>query len=445
MGREKTGLRLGAFLYPTGYHVAAWRHPDTPADAGVNFRHFADLARTAERGCFDFLFLADSVAMRGTDMPALSRTAVRYVAQFEPLTLIGGLAALTERIGLTVSATTTYTEPFHLARMLASLDHMSGGRIGWNLVTSQNPAEAYNFGLEAHPPHGERYARAHEYADVVRGLWDSWDDDAFLRDKRSGLFFDPDKLHVLDHKGPHFSVRGPLNIPRSPQGRPVIIQAGSSEDGRTLAASVGEIIFTAQDTKAGAQAFYADMKARVTAEGRNPDEAIVMVGVLTYAGRTRAEAEDRVEALQALVDPIVGLSLLASELGGVDLSGCDPDGPLPPLPASNAGKSRQRLLVEMAEREDLTIRDLYRRVAGGRGHHQLVGSPEDIADSFEDWLADGAADGFMIMPPALPQGLDDFVALVVPELRRRGLVPDAYRGTTLRDHLGLPTPVSRYA
>ncbi|MFC5215338.1 LLM class flavin-dependent oxidoreductase [Streptomyces coerulescens] len=433
-------MRLGAFLYPTGYHVAAWRHPDVPAGAGVDIAHYTELARTAERAKMDFLFLPDSSAMRGEDMAELSRTAIRYVAQFEPLTLLGALAAVTERIGLTATVSATYNEPYHSARMLASLDHISRGRAGWNLVTSQNPYEAYNFGLPEHPEHGARYARAHEFAEVVSGLWDTWRDDAWRRDKAAGVFFDPAGVRPLDHRGEHFSVRGPLNMPRSPQGRPVTIQAGSSEAGRDLAAATADVVFTAQHSKEQARAFSEDVRARAEKLGRDPDALQVMAGVFPFVGRTRAEAEDKVERLQDLIDPQVGLGLLSSELGHVDLDGCDLDGPLPDIPVSNSGRSRRDLLVRMAREEGLTVRQLYKRVAGSRGHRQVVGTPESVADELADWFDDGAVDGFIVMPPYLPGGLDDFADLVVPELRRRGLFRGEYTGTTLRDHLGLARP-----
>jgi FMN-dependent oxidoreductase (nitrilotriacetate monooxygenase family) len=436
-------VKLAAFLYPTGYHVAAWRHPRVPADAGVSLPHFADLARTAERGRFDFIFLADSMAVRGRDLPALSRTAIRYVAQFEPLTLLGALAAVTERIGLVASATTTYNEPFHLARKLASLDHISGGRAGWNLVTSQNPDEAPNFGLPSHPSHAERYARAREFVDVVRGLWDSWEDDAFVRDKESGIFFDPEKLHVLDHEGDFFTVRGPLNVPRSPQGHPVLVQAGSSDAGRELAAETAEVVFTAQTDPDGARAFYEDVRARAEGYGRAHDELAIMAGVFPFVGRTEQEAHEKLEQLQELIDPVVGLSLLAGQLGGVDLSQYPLDGPLPDLPETNLSKSRRQLLIDLAHREGLTIRELALRVAGSRGHWQVVGSAEQVADELEHWFRTGAADGFNVMAPALPGGLEDFVDLVIPELQRRGLFRREYEGRTLREHLGLRRPEHR--
>lgn len=433
-------MRLGAFLYPTGYHVAAWRHPEVPADAGVNFAHYAELARTAERGTLDFLFLPDSSAMRGADMPVLSRAAIRYVAQFEPLTLLGALAAVTERIGLTATVSSTYNEPYRTARMIASLDHISRGRAGWNLVTSQNPYEAHNFGLPEHPGHDARYRRAREFAEVVKGLWDTWSDDAWVRDKESGRFFDPERVRPLEHRGEHFSVRGPLNLPRSPQGHPVTLQAGSSEPGRDLAAATADVVFTAQHDKDDVRAFTEDVRARAGKNGRDPHSVQVLAGVLPFVGRTRAEAEEKAERLQDLIDPEVGLALLTSELGHVDLSGCDLDGPLPELPDSNSGRSRRDLLVRMAADEGLSIRQLYKRVAGSRGHRQVVGTAESVADELADWFESGAVDGFIVMPPSLPDGLDDFVGLVVPELRRRGLFRTAYEGTTLRDHLGLGRP-----
>jgi FMN-dependent oxidoreductase (nitrilotriacetate monooxygenase family) len=433
-------MRLGAFLYPTGYHVAAWRHPAVPADAGIDFAHYAELALTAERGRFDFIFLADSVAMSGSDLAAMSRTAIRYVAQFEPLTLLSALAARTSQIGLVASATTTYNEPYHLARKLASLDHISGGRAGWNLVTSQNQDEAYNFGLAAHPSHADRYARAREFAQVVTGLWDSWEDDAFPRDKQSGRYFDPAKLHVLNHHGQHFSVKGPLNVPRAPQGHPVLIQAGSSQEGMQLAAEIAEVVFTAQQTLVGAQDFYAELKRRAAEHGRRAEELQIMVGVFPFVGQTEQAAHEKHDELQALIDPIVGTSLLGTQLGGVDLSAYPPDGPLPQLPESNAGKSRRQLLVEMAQNEELTIRGLYLRVAGSRGHRQIIGTAEQVADELEEWCDKQAADGFVIMAPTLPGGLEDFVELVIPELRRRGSVDAEYRGHTLREHLGLARP-----
>ncbi|RQS62610.1 FMN-dependent monooxygenase [Burkholderia sp. Bp8963] len=440
----RTGqLHLGAFLYPTGHHIVAWRHPDAQADAGVNFRHFAQLARAAEAAKFDLVFLADGVGTRGDDVDFLSRTAHSYVAQFEPLTLLSALAAVTERIGLVGTASTSFNEPFHIARKFASLDHLSDGRAGWNLVTSSSVHEARNFNRDVHFEHGERYARAEEFADVVRGLWDSWDDDAFVRDKAAGRFFDPDKRHVLDHRGRFFQVRGPLNVARSPQGHPVVVQAGSSHAGTRLAARTAEVIFTAQQTLDDAVAFYADVKGQLDAFGRDPDELKIMPGVFPIVGRTESEANEKFDALQSLIDPKVGLALVSGLTGGFDLSAYPLDGPIPPLPETNASKSRQQLTLELARRENLTIRQLYLRIAGARGHWQIVGTPEQIVDQLEERFVHYGADGFNVMAPTLPGGLDDFIALVLPELRRRGLFRDEYAGRTLRDHLGLRRPARR--
>ena len=444
MGKRQEQLKLGAFLYPTGHHVAAWRHPDAAADAGINFKHYAQVAQTAERGKFDMVFLADSVGTRGdaTQREALSRTSTRYVAQFEPLTLLSGLAAVTEHIGLVATASTTYNEPYHLARKFASLDHISGGRAGWNLVTSSNPEEAYNFGKDSHATHADRYERASEFVQVVTGLWDTWEDDAFSRDKTSGVFYEPAKQHVLAHKGKHFSVRGPLNIPRPPQGHPVVVHAGSSEAGKELAAQSAEVIFTAQQTLADAQAFYADVKGRLAKYGRAPESLKIMPGLFPVVGRTQAEADEKFELLQSLVHPSVGLSLLSGMAGETDLASFDLDGPVPDnLPETNGSKSRQRLLLDLAKRENLTIRQLYLRIAGARGHWQVVGTVEHLADEIEARFQGYGADGFNIMSPWLPGGLDDFVELVIPELQRRGLFRTEYEGRSLRDNLGLARPI----
>lgn len=433
-------MKLGVLLYPTGYHAAAWRHPDVPAGAGIQLHHYAEHARIAERGCLDFLFLADSLTVQGDDIGALSRTAIRYVAQFEPVTLLSALAAITRRIGLVCSITTTYNEPYLVARQMASLDHLSGGRTGWNVVTSKNAWEAGQFGLEEHPGHDVRYPRAHEFVQVVRGLWDSWEDDAFLRDKAGGRFFDPGKLHVLDHKGPHFSVRGPLNVPRPPQGHPVIFQAGASEQGRDLAAACGEVIYTAQSDLDAARTFYSDVKARAEALGRPSEKILILPGLFTFVGRTQAEAQRKYDELQSLILPEVAMFLLQGELGDIDLRRYPLDGPIPDLASANGSRSRQDLLVGFAGRSRMTLGDLAQYVAGSRGHLQVVGTPEAIADKLEEWVEARAADGFMLMPPSLPGGLADFVDLVVPELQRRGLFRRAYQGETLRSHLGLPRP-----
>lgn len=441
MTRSTRQIKLGAFLMQTGHHIAAWRHPEAQADAPVNFRHYAELARRAEAAKFDAIFLADSVGVRNTDLASLSRTA--RSDHFEPLTLLSALAAVTEKIGLIATVSTTYNEPYHVARKFASLDHISGGRSGWNLVTSSGQGEAQNFNLDEHVEHARRYARAAEFHDVVLGLWDSWEDDAFLRDKHSGQYFDPAKLHPLRHRGEHFSVRGPLNVSRSPQGRPVVVQAGASPAGRDLAARTAEVIFVAHQTFDEARAFYRDIKGRAVEYGRDPDDIKIMPGIFPVIGRSQAEAEDKFARLQDLIHPVVGVQLLSNMIGGFDLSGYPVDGPLPDIPETNGGKSRQQLLIDLARRDNLTIRQLYLRIAGARGHQQVVGTPQSVADQLQQWFEEDGADGFNIMSPWLPGGLDDFIELALPELRRRGLFRTEYSGATLRQHLGLARPSHR--
>ncbi|MEU1814740.1 LLM class flavin-dependent oxidoreductase [Streptomyces roseifaciens] len=433
-------MKLGAFLPAPGHHVAAWRHPNARPDGGLDFAYYRSLVQTAERGKFDMVFLSDGAGVRThyKDADELSRQG--RMVHFEPLTLLSALAVHTTHIGLTATASTTYNEPFNVARKFSSLDHLSAGRAGWNVVTSVTDAEAQNFNLDRQPAHAARYHRAREFMEVVTGLWDSWEDDAFLYDKESGRYFDPAKLHVLGHKGEHFQVRGPLNLARSPQGRPVIVQAGSSGDGMDFAARWAEVVFTAQQTLGQAQVFYKDVKDRVAGHGRNPDDVKVLPGVFIVAGRTQAEAEDKYAVLQELVDPVVGLGLLTGLLGDVDISHLPLDGPLPELPPTEGSTSRQQLVYEQARSQGLTIRELFLSVAGGRGHSFLLGTPQTIADELESWFTEGSADGFNVMPGYLPDGLDDIVDLVVPELQRRGLFRTEYEGTTLRDHLGLQRP-----
>lgn len=441
MARRPDRLNLGLFLFPAGHHIAAWRHPAANAAAGIDFGWYRDLARKAEAAAFDLIFIADGAGARGDDPEILSRTAHSYVAQFEPVTLLSSLAAVTSRIGLVCTLSTSFNEPFHVARKIASLDHISGGRAGWNLVTSASDHEARNFGRDAHLAHAERYDRASEFADVVNALWDSWDDDAFVRDKTEGRFFDPAKRHVLDHRGRFFSVKGPLNVPRPPQGRPVTVQAGASGAGRELAARTADVVFTAQQTQEEARAFYADLNARAGAFGRAPGSIRIMPGLFPIVAPTRAEAEDRFAALQDLIHPAIGLDLLTGGWMRDVLERCDPDAPPPDLPfATNGSQSRQALLFDMARREGLTLRQLYLKVAGARGHQQVVGTPADIADAMQERFEARGADGFNIMPPLMPEALDDFIALVLPELRRRGLFRERYEAATLRGHLGLPIP-----
>jgi FMN-dependent oxidoreductase (nitrilotriacetate monooxygenase family) len=445
MARSKAQLRLGAFFNPTGHHVASWRHPGAQADAGINFKHYVEIAQTAERAKFDMVFLADNIGVREAKMEALSRSA-QYIANFEPITLISALAAVTSRIGLTCTASTSYNEPFHVARKFASLDHISGGRAGWNLVTSGMDVEALNFNRDKHYGHAERYERANEFAEVVTALWDSWDDDAFPRDKASGQFFDPAKMHFLNHKGKHFQVKGPLNIPRPPQGRPVIVQAGTSDDGMDVAARFAEVIFSANLTIDTCQKYFKEVKTRAQDKfGRNPDHLKVMPGLSVYVGRTEAEATEKYDYQNSLMHPIVAREILSTVLGGVDLSAYDFDGPLPDLPRGNSSHSTFDYVTGLAKRDKLTMRQIAQVVAGARAKLVIKGTPKQVADMMEQWYVEEAADGFNIMPPYLPGALDDFVELVIPELQRRGLFRTEYTGRTLRDHLGLPRPPSRYA
>jgi FMN-dependent oxidoreductase (nitrilotriacetate monooxygenase family) len=440
-------MHLGAFFHPTGHHVASWLHPDAQIDAGTNFRHYVELAQMSERAKFDLMFLADALAVRDGNLEPLSRWP-QYMAYFEPITLLSGIAGLTERIGLVSTATTSYNEPYNVARKFASLDHISGGRAGWNVVTSANISEAFNFGREAHFEHGERYDRALEFTEVVFGLWDSWDDDAFLRDRTTGRYFDPTKLHTLNHKGEHFAVRGPLNVARPPQGRPVIFQAGSSEVGRELAARTAEAVFTPQHSLEGAQAFYRDLKGRMAKYGRSPDHLVIMPGLNPIVGRTRKEAEEKHQYLQSLIHPDVGLELLSNALADFDLRPYDLDGPLPEAAYGVTPKGSTtsfRNVLSWATEENLTIRQLYQRFAGARGQRTVIGTAADIVDQMQEWFVNRGVDGFLIQPSHLPGGLQDFIDLVIPELCERGLFRTEYNGTTLRDHLGLPRPRSRYA
>ena len=433
-------LHLGAFMRPVGIHTAWWRVPGAFPDANFNLQHLVRFIQTLERGRFDAFFMADHLAVLNMPMAALRRSAT--ATSFEPLTLLSALAMVTERIGLVATASTTFDEPYHIARRFASLDHISNGRAGWNVVTTSNPDAALNFGLDEQVDHDERYRRAREFHAVVTGLWDSWADDAWLRDQDSGIFFDPTKLHVLDHKGEHLSVRGPLNIARPVQGWPVIVQAGASEAGRQLAAETAEVIFGSSRTMADAQSFYADVKARMRAIGRNPAHLKVLPGALVIVGNTQAEAQAKKAQLDSLVHPDSGVPNLSIRLG-VDASGFDLDAPLPDIPVTNQSQSGQAALIALARRDNLTVRQLA-QLAGGYGGLSMVGTPATIADTMQAWLETEACDGFNVMFPTVPAGLDDFVDLVVPELQRRGLFRRDYKGTTLRDHFGLPRPENRF-
>jgi FMN-dependent oxidoreductase (nitrilotriacetate monooxygenase family) len=434
-------LRLGAFMRPVSIHTGAWRYPGAFPDANFNIRHYKRFAQTLERGRFDAIFLADHLAVLNMPMAALKRSAT--VTSFEPLTLLAALAGVTEHLGLIATASTTYEQPYHVARKFASLDHLSGGRAGWNLVTTANPQAALNFGLEEHVEHGERYRRAREFFDVVTGLWDSWADDAFIRDVAAGVYFDPDKLHVLAHKGAHFAVRGPLNIARPVQGWPVIVQAGASEAGRQIAAETAEVVFGSQNNLADARRFYTDVKGRMETLGRDPAHLKILPGAFVVVGETLAEAREKKARLDGLVHPDSGIASLSVQLGH-DISGADLDGPLPDIPETNASKSARQKLIDMARRENMTVRQLAQYVGGSYGTLEMIGTPATIADQMEEWLESRGCDGFNVMFPFLPGGLDDFVDRVVPELQRRGLFRRAYEGTTLRENLGLPRPKNRF-
>lgn len=437
---EDRRLRLGAFMRPVSIHTAAWRYPGGLPDANFNLAHIKRFARKLEHGRFDAFFMADHLAVLNMPMQALKRSAT--VTSFDPLTLLPALAMVTERLGLIATASTTFEPPYLIARRFASLDHISEGRAGWNLVTTSNPDAALNFGFDEQMAHDERYRRAREYFDVVTGLWDSWADDAFIRDVETGIFFDPEKLHVLDHKGAFFSVRGPLNIARPVQGWPVIVQAGASEAGRQLAAETAEMVFTSQSTLAEGQRFYADVKARMRKLGRSPEHLKILPGALVVVGETVEEARRKRSLLDSLVHYDSGIASLSIALGH-DASRFDPDGPLPEVPDTNASKSGRERVLALAEREGLTVRELAGRFGGYAGL-SLVGTPKTIADEMEEWLMSEGSDGFNIMFPYLPAGLDDFVDQVVPELQRRGLFRREYEGRTLRENLGLPRPENRF-
>ena len=435
-------MKLGLFIRPCGHHIASWRHPRAQADAGVNFQHFVEMAQLAERGLFDMLFSADSqTAWTGAESTI---DLVHYVAWIEPWTLLSALASHTKRIGLVCTATTSFDQPFSLARKFASLDVITGGRVGWNVVTSGNETEALNFSATPHLPKVERYKRAREFVEVVRALWDSWDVDAFVRDKAKGVFSDRSKMHVLDHHGDYYDVRGPLNVARSPQGQPVIVQAGASDDGRQLAADTAEVVFTAHNVVETARVFYADVKRRMVEGGRDPDSLKILPGLSIYVAPTHEEAQAKLQELQDLLHPELAVSLLSRRIGH-DLSGLPLDEPLPELPENVVISSRSDMILGWSKEGKPTLRELAMRFASSRGHFTLVGTPEEVVDVMQHWFETGACDGFNILPPFYLGGLEDFVNMVTPELQKRGLFRTAYEGTTFRDILGIPTPVSRYA
>ena len=438
-------MKLNLFINPTGHHQAAWRHPSSQADAGINVDHYIELARMAEAAKIDAIFLADNQSVRPGDPEAVGRVA-QYVANFEPITLLAALSAVTRNIGLIATASTSFNFPFQVARKFASLDHLSHGRAGWNIVTSSSTnQEEPNFG-GAPLEHGERYERAAEFVEVCRGLWDSWDDDAFPRDRASGIYADMSRLHVLNHRGKYFSVRGPLNVPRCPQGFPVHVQAGASDSGRGFAARYAEMVFTTPQSLAIAQTQYADFKDRIAAAGRDPSHVKIMPGLAPVIGRTEAEAREKFEQLQSLLAWPVAMNILSLRMGGIDLSRYDLDQPFPEAALQTTGsRSGVEAMVERSRRENLTIRQLALKTAGSLAGLSVHGSAAEIADMMEEWFRGGACDGFNLQPATLPGTFRDIVELVLPELRRRGLFREEYEGATLRQNLGLPRPVSRYA
>lgn len=437
-------MHLGMSIRGLGYHPAAWRHPDVPADGTLRFDHYGRSAQAAERGKCDLVFFADGIGIRERDVPRGSLARSGYeIVEMEPMTLLPALAVVTKHIGLVTTASTTYNEPFNIARKFATLDLISNGRAGWNVVTSWSEAEAKNFNREQHVDYDTRYARAAEFVEVVKGLWDSWEEDAFPFDKQSGQFFDEAKLHVLDHKGRFFSVRGPLNVGCLPQVHPIVVQAGASEQGRELAAATADIVYAVHPSKSVAQAFYADVKQRLEKYRRGADDLKILPALRPIVGRTAAEARAKYDQLQELLDPLVGLARLNQTFG--DLSAYPLDGP---VPLDKLGPTELRSisaqLLERVRRQNPTIRQLYQEVAG-MGGFCLIGTPTDIADVMQDWFEDEACDGFNITPTHLPGGCEDFVDMITPELQRRGLFRTEYAGRTLRENLGLGRPVNRHA
>ena len=437
-------LKLSVFMSPTGGHAGGWRLPDAIVDAGFNYDRWVEFAKIVERGKLDMLFLADGNGVNGIENPELlSRNPVTRPVVLEPICLLSALATATSRVGLVATATTTYDQPFSVARRYAALDWISKGRAGWNVVTSSNAEDAKNFSRDEHVEHNDRYELAGAFVDVVKDLWDSWADDAFVFDKESGIFLDGNKVRLLDHKGKNFSVRGPLNSARPPQGHPVIVVAGASDSAMELAARTADVIFTVTETKEAAQKFYADVKQRARSYGRDPDSLKVFPGASIFVGETAAEAEAEYEALQDLIPEKVGMQML-SKMCGVDLSDCSPEDALPALPETLGIRSFRNVIAEMAKRDGLNLRQLYKVILPARGHVLIKGDVAKVADVMEEWYRDKACDGFNLVAPYLPAGLEKVVDLVVPELQRRGLFRTEYEGTTLRDSLGLSRPQNRF-
>jgi FMN-dependent oxidoreductase (nitrilotriacetate monooxygenase family) len=441
MSSTQRQMHLNLFIQGVGHHEAAWRHPSTNPANMLDIGYYQRLAKEAEAAKLDAVFIADALAINAHIEHG------PFNNFFEPFTLLAAVAAVTSQVGIIGTASTTYDEPYDIARKFASLDRISGGRAGWNIVTSGNERAAQNFGLQAHPEHSQRYARATEFVEVAQKLWESWEDGALLADRTGGRFTDRARIHDINHEGKFFKVQGPLDFPGPPQGHPVLVQAGSSEDGKEFAARFAEAIYTAQNNLDDAQAFYADVKGRMAAHGRTPDQLCILPGLAPIIGRTTVEAKEREQELNEYILPQYGLHQLSQNLN-VDLFSYPLDGPLPELPpitSINGGKSRYQVFVDMARRGNLTIRQLIHQIAFGRGHDTFAGTPEEIADHMEEWFSSAACDGFNLLPPNLPSDFTAFAEHVLPELRRRGLFRREYSGTTLRDHFGLRRPVNRFS
>ncbi len=435
-------LHINLFIHGRGHHEASWRHPDSSPLALSDIRYFQNLAKRAEEGLFDSIFLGDHLALSAD----VARSARLWL---EPITTLGALAATTNRIGLIATASTTYTEPFNLARQFASLDHISNGRVGWNIVTSWSAPAAKNYGDTSQVSHTDRYERAEEFMQVVKGLWDSWADDAVVDNRESGQFALADRIRPLNHAGHYYNVAGPLNIPRGPQGWPVLVQAGSSETGRRFAARHADAVFTAHMEKATAKAFYSDLKSIIKAQGRAEDQTLILPGLSPVIGSSEAEARRLMKELNDLADPEVGRDRLSGRFGGVDFSHLPLDKPLSPEdfpdPSTvEAARSRTEVIVGIVRKEKPTLRQLLSKLAGARGHFTVSGAPEQIADLIEDWFTDGVADGINLMPPILPKMMDIFIDEVIPILQKRGLFRTSYTGKTLRAHYGLERPDTKF-
>jgi len=429
-------LRLGLFVQALGHHIGGWR-AEGATGSPTDIDWFTWIAKKAEEGKFDMFFVGDGLATSFHKLPST-------MSRLEPLTLLAALAVNTRHIGLAATASTTFDQPFHLARALSSIDHISHGRVAWNVVTSFSTDAARNFSREDLPTHAERYEIAREFLEVSFKLWGGWEPDAIVRNKQTGQYAIDERIHAANYKGKHFSVQGPLNISRSPQGRPVIIEAGSSAAGQKLAAETAEVVFTAAATLEEGQTFYRSQKQHVANAGRDPANLLILPGVMPIIGRTKAEAQETWQQLNQLVDIDNGIEQLSARFG-FDLKDYPLDGPVPEVGATEGGQSRVKLLTDLAARDNLTLRELAAIAAGSRGHRVIVGTASEIADDFQLWLEQEGADGFNIMPAVLPNQLELFVELVIPELQRRGLFREEYQFSTLRENLGLPAPEVNFA